>query len=177
MGPVGLLLWGCGLGRRLAPMVAIAGTGITYGVLCAATTTSMVYIIDCYRPIAGEAVMILVAFRNIFAFGFSFAVVPWVTSDGFIKVSHCLSYVDCANENRLLATWSSLKDSSFSWPCRCTSLDHGSVSGRARWTSRSLPYVAPFLASPQKHPFSTMKGSKIQPAAHSRQYIYLYLPS
>ena len=67
-------------------MTVVAGTGITYGVLCAASATSMTYVIDCYRPVAGEVVTILVAFRNTFAFGFSFAVVPWIEGDGFIKV-------------------------------------------------------------------------------------------
>ena len=69
-------------------MTIVAGTGITYGVLCAAAATAFVYVLDCYRPIASEVCTIVVAFRNTFAFGLSFAVIPWVQKDGFIKVTN-----------------------------------------------------------------------------------------
>ncbi|OBT94853.1 hypothetical protein VE01_06358 [Pseudogymnoascus verrucosus] len=86
-GPIGLMLWGGGLGDHLPAMVAIAGSGITYGVLCAVPTVAMTYVVDSYRPLAGETMTILTAFKNTFAFGLSFAVVPWLEKDGFVKVS------------------------------------------------------------------------------------------
>lgn len=85
-GPVGLLLWGAGLGKHMASMVAIAGAGITYGVLCAVSAIAMTYAVDCYRPLAGESMTIMTAFKNTFAFGLSFGVTPWVTRDGYLKV-------------------------------------------------------------------------------------------
>ena len=87
MGPVGLLMWGLGLGNHLHPMVSIAGVGITYGVLCAGASISLTYIVDSYLSIAGEAATILIAFRNAFAFGLSFAVFPWLARVGFAKVN------------------------------------------------------------------------------------------
>lgn len=85
-GPVGLLMWGLGLGNHLHPMVPIAGVGITYGVLCAGTAVALTYVVDSYRSIAGESATILIAFRNTFAFGLSFAVYPWLELNGFNKV-------------------------------------------------------------------------------------------
>ncbi|KAF2428302.1 hypothetical protein EJ08DRAFT_326199 [Tothia fuscella] len=88
-GPVGLMMWGDGLGKHLPPMVAIAGSAISYGVLCAVPATAMTYIVDSYRPLACETMTILTAFKNAFAFAFglSFAVFPWLAKDGFVKVS------------------------------------------------------------------------------------------
>jgi len=68
-------------------MVAIAGSGITYGVLCAVPAVGMTYVVDSYRPLAGETMTILTAFKNTFAFGLSFGVNPWLKRDGFVKVS------------------------------------------------------------------------------------------
>lgn len=86
-GPIGLLLWGGGLENHLNPMVAIVGSGISYGVLCAVPAIGMTYVVDCYRPLAGETMTILTAFKNTFAFGLSFGVTPWLERDGFLKVS------------------------------------------------------------------------------------------
>ncbi|KIX03501.1 uncharacterized protein Z518_07054 [Rhinocladiella mackenziei CBS 650.93] len=85
MAPVGLMLWGCGIQNRLPSMVSIVGTAITYGVLCAVSAVGMTDVVDSYRPLAGETMTILTAFKNTFAFGLSFAVFPWLAKDGFVK--------------------------------------------------------------------------------------------
>jgi hypothetical protein len=87
LGPVGLILWGIGLGNHLPSMVAIAGTGFTYAILCAVPAIGMTYVVDCYRPLAGETMTILTAFKNTFAFALSFSVTPWLEKDGYLKVS------------------------------------------------------------------------------------------
>ncbi|KIW93399.1 uncharacterized protein Z519_06004 [Cladophialophora bantiana CBS 173.52] len=87
LGPVGLLMWGCGLGNHLDPYIAIVGSGITYGVLCAVPAVGMTYVVDCYKPLSGESITVLTAFKNTFAFAVSFAVNPWLTRDGYAKVS------------------------------------------------------------------------------------------
>lgn len=86
-GPIGLMLWGCGLGNHLHWSVPIAGSGITYAVLTAVQTIGLTYVVDSYRPVAGEAQASLTAFKNTFAFGVAFAVIPWIEKDGFTKVS------------------------------------------------------------------------------------------
>lgn len=85
--PAGLLLWGFGLERQLPYMVPIVGTAITYGVLCSVPAVVMTYVVDSYRPLAGETMTILTASKNLFAFGLSFAVFPWLERDGYAKVS------------------------------------------------------------------------------------------
>lgn len=85
-GPVGLLLWGFGLEKQMNPYVAIAGIGISYAVLCAVPAVGMTYVVDSYRPVAGETITMLTAFKNAFAFGLSFGVTPWILRDGFAKV-------------------------------------------------------------------------------------------
>ncbi|KEF54611.1 uncharacterized protein A1O9_09053 [Exophiala aquamarina CBS 119918] len=86
LGPVGLLMWGFGLGRRLNPMVALVGSGISYGVLCAVPAIGMTYVVDSHRPVSGETMTVLTAFKNTFAFALSFAVTPWIEKDGYAKV-------------------------------------------------------------------------------------------
>jgi hypothetical protein len=87
IGPVGLLLWGAGLGNHLSSMVAIAGTGFTYAILCAVPAVGMTYVVDCYRPLAGETMTILTAFKNTFAFALSFGVTQWLEKNGYLEVS------------------------------------------------------------------------------------------
>lgn len=40
-------------------------------------------VIDCYYPVAFEALLLVNGIKNMFAFGFSYGVVPWVTRSGF----------------------------------------------------------------------------------------------
>jgi hypothetical protein len=49
VGPVGLMLWGCGVGNNMPSMVPIAGTGITYAVLCAVPAVGVTYVVRCLR--------------------------------------------------------------------------------------------------------------------------------
>ena len=49
--------------------------------------------IDCYYPVAAEAVFLIVGLKNIISFGFSYSVVPWVTAWGFKKAYGTLAAV------------------------------------------------------------------------------------
>lgn len=85
-GPIGLLMWGIGLQERLHWAVPAVGSGLSYAVLCAVPNIGMTYVVDAHRPVAGEAMTSLTAFKNTLAFGLSFAVYPWILSHGFTKV-------------------------------------------------------------------------------------------
>jgi len=85
--PVGLLMWGFGLGRHMHWIVPTVGTSITYGVLAAVQTICLTYIVDGYRAVAGEAMTSVTAYKNTIAFALSFAVIPWVEGEGYAKVS------------------------------------------------------------------------------------------
>jgi hypothetical protein len=86
-GPLGLLMWGIGLGDRLHWAVPAVGSGISTAVLCAVPNIGMTYVVDSYRPVAGEAMTGLTAFKNTVAFGFSFGVIPWIQRNGLSQVS------------------------------------------------------------------------------------------
>lgn len=101
-------------------MVPIAGVGILYAILCAGATVTFTYVVDSYRSIAGEAVSILIAFRNTMAFGLSFAIFPWFEKDGFIKVSlQCLKRHWALSFRRVYGDISTLHTDTF------CSLGHG----------------------------------------------------
>lgn len=40
-------------------------------------------VIDSYYPVAFEALLLVNGLKNMFAFGFSYGVIPWVTRSGF----------------------------------------------------------------------------------------------
>jgi hypothetical protein len=40
-------------------------------------------VVDAYLPVAFEALLLINAFKQIFAFGFAYGIVPWVTLDGY----------------------------------------------------------------------------------------------
>ena len=41
--------------------------------------------VDCYYPAAPEVINLIVGLKNVIGFGFSYAVVPWITNQGFKK--------------------------------------------------------------------------------------------
>jgi hypothetical protein len=43
----------------------------------------LISVIDAYFPVAYEGLVMVNAFKQIFAFGFSYGIVPWVTLDTF----------------------------------------------------------------------------------------------
>lgn len=94
LGQVELLMWGLGLHYALHWAVPAVGYGVTYAILCSVPNIGITYVIDSYRPVAGEAVTSLTAFKNTFAFGFSFAVFPWIERNGVGNVGTCL--VQCS---------------------------------------------------------------------------------
>ncbi len=68
-------------------MVPIIASGIMWGVLIAVSCTGLAYVVDCYRPLAGETMTALTALKNTICFGLTFAVFPWLELDGYVKVS------------------------------------------------------------------------------------------
>ena len=39
--------------------------------------------VDCYYPAAAEAALLIVGLKNVFGFGFSYSVIPWLTAWGY----------------------------------------------------------------------------------------------
>ena len=54
----------------------------------------MTYVVDCYKPVSGETITVLTAFKNTFAFAVSFAVTPWIAESGFAKVGGYMTLIE-----------------------------------------------------------------------------------
>lgn len=93
-GPIGLMLWGGALGSQLSLYTAIAGTGITYAVVCAVATIGITYMVDSYKPLSADTITVLQIFRGIFAYAVSFAVTPWTLNSGYIKMSGYMTLIE-----------------------------------------------------------------------------------
>lgn len=50
-----------------------------------ATNISLVYTIDCYRPVAGEITVTQLGFKSAFGFLLSFYTNPWVQESGYLN--------------------------------------------------------------------------------------------
>ncbi|KAB5581287.1 major facilitator superfamily domain-containing protein [Coniochaeta sp. 2T2.1] len=81
--PGSLLLYGLGLHYKAHWIVPTLGMFLFSFGSSAAIGISVVYTIDCYRPIAGEIVVSQVAFKSFITFLMSFYANPWVAKDGY----------------------------------------------------------------------------------------------
>ncbi|TIA65035.1 MFS general substrate transporter [Aureobasidium pullulans] len=80
--PGGLLMYGFGLYREYHWAVPFVGLGLISVGIVGGTTGPMAYIVDAYRPIAGECVVSIMAFKSAFAFLIAFYTNSWLASDG-----------------------------------------------------------------------------------------------
>lgn len=61
--PLALVLYGVGIQHRLHWMVATLGLGLLNFSIAQATNVSLVYVVDSYRPVAGETVVTQLGFK------------------------------------------------------------------------------------------------------------------
>jgi len=52
-------------------------------------------VLDAYLPVGYEAILLVNALKQIFAFGFSYGVVPWVTLDGYPGAFGAMAGIQC----------------------------------------------------------------------------------
>ncbi|ELQ42331.1 hypothetical protein OOU_Y34scaffold00215g15 [Pyricularia oryzae Y34] len=69
--PLALILFGVGIEQRLHWICPTVGLGLFY-------------VIDAYRPVAGEITLAVMGFKSIFGFLLSFYTNPWVDDAGFM---------------------------------------------------------------------------------------------
>ncbi|OOQ90431.1 MFS transporter [Penicillium brasilianum] len=81
--PGSLLLYGLGINYKAHWMVPTLGIFLFSFGSSAAIGITVVYTIDCYRPIAGEVVVSQVVFKSFITFLMSFYANPWVNRDGY----------------------------------------------------------------------------------------------
>ena len=51
---------------------------------------------DCYYPIIPEVLLLSVGLRNVFGFGISYAVIPWIIAVGYRKAFGTMVSIHCA---------------------------------------------------------------------------------
>ncbi|KAK0122024.1 hypothetical protein ONS95_010289 [Cadophora gregata] len=81
--PGSLLLYGLGMHFKTHWIVPVLGVFVFSFGSSAAIGITVVYTIDCYRPIAGEVVVSQVVFKSAITFLMSFYANPWVDRDGY----------------------------------------------------------------------------------------------
>ena len=62
-------------------------------------------VVDFYFPVAFEALVMVNAVKQLFAFGFSYGVIPWVTLDGFAGAFGAMAGIQFAVTLLGLALW------------------------------------------------------------------------
>ncbi|THZ16518.1 MFS transporter [Aureobasidium pullulans] len=94
--PLGLILYGVGIEQKLHWIVPTLGLGFLSIAIAQATNVSLVYVIDSYRPIAGETVVSQLAFKSCFGFLLSFYTNPWIDSSGYAKSFGAMAGISAA---------------------------------------------------------------------------------
>ncbi|KAK0101288.1 hypothetical protein ONS95_006465 [Cadophora gregata] len=83
--PLGLILFGVGIQNKLHWICPTIGLGLLNFSIVQATNVSLVYTIDCYRPIAGEVTVTSMALKSCFGFLLSFYTNPWIEKVGYLN--------------------------------------------------------------------------------------------
>ena len=50
-------------------------------------------VIDSYYLVSPELMLLVVALKNIFGFGFSYAIIPWITATGYVDTFVALALI------------------------------------------------------------------------------------
>lgn len=81
--PVSLALYGTSLQHAWHWTIPTIAMGLLNFSIAQATNVSLVYIVDSYRPIAGETVVTQLALKSAFGFLLSFYTNPWIDRVGY----------------------------------------------------------------------------------------------
>ncbi|KAK1250448.1 hypothetical protein MKX08_010451 [Trichoderma sp. CBMAI-0020] len=81
--PLALILYGVGIQYKLHWICPTIGLGLLSFSITQSNTICIVYVIDSYRPVAGEITLAVTGFKALFAFLLSFETNPWVDLSGY----------------------------------------------------------------------------------------------
>ncbi|KAL6695924.1 MFS general substrate transporter [Trichoderma pleuroticola] len=81
--PLALVLYGVGIEYKLHWICPTIGIGLLNFSITQANTICIVYVIDSYRPVAGEITLAVTGFKALFAFFLSFETNPWINLSGY----------------------------------------------------------------------------------------------
>ena len=71
------------------------GLGLLSFSVASATNVSLTYVVDAYRPIAGETVVTQLAFKSCFGFLLSFYTNPWIAETGYSVAFGTMAGIAC----------------------------------------------------------------------------------
>ena len=81
--PLALALYGAGIEHSWHWLVPTLGLGMLNFSIAQATNVSLVYIVDAYRPVAGETIVAQLGFKSAFGFLLCFYTNPWIDEAGY----------------------------------------------------------------------------------------------
>ncbi|KAF8857618.1 MFS general substrate transporter [Acephala macrosclerotiorum] len=94
--PLALVLYGVGIEKQLHWMCPTVGLALLNFSIVQATNVALVYVIDAYRPIAGEVTLTTMAFKSAFGFLLSFYTNPWIAESGYIDAYGAMAGISAA---------------------------------------------------------------------------------
>jgi len=117
--PLGLVLYGVGIERRLHWMCPTIGLGLLNFGIVQGTNVCLVYVIDAYRPVAGEITLAVMGFKSVFGFLLSFYTNTWVRQSGYLDAYGTMAAISAV----VLLGWiplyywgKTIRHSSWQWP-------------------------------------------------------------
>ncbi|KAH8889562.1 MFS general substrate transporter [Thozetella sp. PMI_491] len=81
--PLALILYGVGIQHQLHWICPTIGLGLLNFSIVQGTNVALVYVIDAYRPVAGEITLAVMGFKSMFGFLLSFYTNNWVAESGY----------------------------------------------------------------------------------------------
>ncbi|KAK3898948.1 protein HOL1 [Staphylotrichum tortipilum] len=94
--PGGLVMFGCGVGGGAHWIVPVLGIGLLNFAIVQATNVCLVYVIDAYRPVAGEITLAVMGFKSLFGFLLSFYTNTWVAQSGYAAAYGTMAAISAA---------------------------------------------------------------------------------
>ncbi|KAH8676282.1 MFS transporter [Xylariales sp. PMI_506] len=83
--PLALVLYGVGIEKELHWICPTIGLGLLNFSISQGTNVCLVYVIDAYRPVAGEITLTVMGFKSMFGFLLSFYTNPWIDEVGYLN--------------------------------------------------------------------------------------------
>ncbi|KAI0386114.1 MFS general substrate transporter [Hypomontagnella monticulosa] len=87
----GILLFGFAVQLEMHWAIIFLAYGMLSVGLTGSASITMVYVCDCYFPVAAECLEMINGIKNVVAFALGYAVVPWVDNMGYIRAFGTLS--------------------------------------------------------------------------------------
>ncbi|KAK4230533.1 major facilitator superfamily domain-containing protein [Podospora fimiseda] len=117
--PLALVLFGVAIQSKMHWIVPTISIALLNFAIVQGTNVALVYVIDAYRPVAGEITLAVMGFKSLFGFLLSFYTNTWVSQSGYQNAYGVMAAISAA----VLLGWIPLyfwgkriRHASWSWP-------------------------------------------------------------